>query len=809
MTILQDDQHTINQDKRQELNKFITLIIGSLLLGYSLLNILPWSPTAYGFGLDESWASALHIAFANKIQFGKDLVYTYGPYGFLQVKRYFPETYGYLFAFYLLIAIAIWLGLFRLVRYCLARRDKSVFWLIPILGCFPNMSIGIDALYFLILILPFVLYFYVSKQLSLALALTTIVASLSSLIKHTHLMVCIVLIVLITIDELSRLKRIPQVAPIYIAFVGLFWLIAGQNLANFPAYFVNGLEIVKGFSASMGGSGYLSEILLYVLSMGTFLILVGAIEVRSRGYWGILPTLGLTAFMFISFKGAFTRHDSHALQALFNMTPVTSIFTALLWPKISKANWQTGKIKLSGILGWGLSSLLFAFMGSIILNHYLYFGYGTYALKSTAHINNNFANAAKLLSGKTDFQSVVEQAKVDIRAENPLPSISGTVDLYPNEIATIFAHDLDYRPRPIMQSFSAYTSKLAHLNVEHLKQPDAAKTILFDLNPIDERLPSFEDGLSWPEILTLYHITDISGRYLTLQRNSQPQQYQLEPVIDEVNLRFGEWFDIPTTSEAFWSKINIHPNIFGKLLTNAIRLPGLYMEIETINGITTKYRTVGDVMNEGFLFSPVLSDRWDFLDFAASDWQEKLAQKEVKRFRILREGSTPWLYPQTYQFTLSQLKFPRQSFAEVPGWSNWNSQIIPKLLDGELRRINIDSSQRIGWMTHAPTKVLINLDKKQQTFSFGFGILGQAIEQSIKENLGDGVYFEITAIQSNGQKKILFSRKLKPHENAEDRGIQHASIDLKEIDTTQILLETISGNDNLYDWSYWSELIAN
>jgi hypothetical protein len=141
--------------------------------------------------------------------------------------------------------------------------------------------------------------------------------------------------VLITIDELGKLKRIPQVAPVYLAFIWLFWIIAGQELVNLPAYVVNGLEIVKGFSASMGSPGTLDEILLYILSTGIFLILVGTIESRYRGWWGMLPTLGLAAILFLSFKGAFTRHDAHALQALFNIAPVISIFTALLYPSIS------------------------------------------------------------------------------------------------------------------------------------------------------------------------------------------------------------------------------------------------------------------------------------------------------------------------------------------------------------------------------------------------------------------------------------------------------------------------------------------
>jgi hypothetical protein len=171
MTIIKDNRHVIN--------RVIVLIIGLGLLGYCLLTILPWSPVGYGFDLDQSWASALHVAFANKIQFGKDFIYTYGPYGFLQVNLYFPETYGYFFAFRLLIAIAVWTGLFRLARYCLARRDKSVFLLIPILGFFPNMFLAMDSFLFSIIMLPLILYFYVSKQMSPALMLTIIIAALA------------------------------------------------------------------------------------------------------------------------------------------------------------------------------------------------------------------------------------------------------------------------------------------------------------------------------------------------------------------------------------------------------------------------------------------------------------------------------------------------------------------------------------------------------------------------------------------------------------------------------------------------------
>ncbi|MDJ0588808.1 MAG: NPCBM/NEW2 domain-containing protein [Pleurocapsa sp. MO_226.B13] len=800
---------TTIEANRQTTTRVILLIIGLLFLGYCLLTVLPWEPTAYGFHLDASWASAVHVAFKDRIQFGRDFIYTYGPYGFLRVARnFFPETYGYGFGFSILIAIAVWAGLFRLVRYCVSRGDGSLIFLIPLLGFFPNQILSIDSFQFPIIILPLVLYFYVSKRMSPALVLTIINAALSSLTKHTYLLLCITFMVLITIDELGKLKRVPQVAPVYLAFLWLFWVFAAQDLANVPAYIINGLEIVRGFSAVMGIAGPVNEVILYVLATGIFLLSIGIVEARNRGWWGMLPTLGLAAILFITFKGAFTRHDTHALQALFNVTPVMLIFTAVLWSSIKSSVWRVGKqIKLSLTLLLGTSALLMTVLGSIILNHYFNYGYGIYSLEVVEHNTTKLTQVIKVLSGKEDFQAIATQGKTYIQTRNPLSAVSGTVDLYPNEIATIFAYDLPYKPRPVIQSFSAYTSKLARLNAQHLKQPDAPEAILFDLKPIDGHLASFEDGLSWPEILTLYEITNIEGRYLVMQRSSQPRQYQLEPLTEEVDLAFNQWFDVSNTQEPVWAKIELHPNLLGKLTTAALRLPPLYIEIETADGIKTRYRTIGDVMSEGFLLSPTLSNRWDFLDFAVPDWQDKLNQKQVTRFRIINEGFNSRLYPQTYQLSLSQLQFTRQSFAQIPGWQEWSSQLIPKPLDGGLQRIDeINGEDKTGWMAHAPMKMQIDLEQKTQSFSFSFGILDEGVENALKENEGDGVEFRISAWHADGREEILFDRKLQPRSKPEDRGIQQGSIDLSQVDASKLIVETVPGEDNRWDWSYWSQL---
>ena len=809
---------TPNFTKQHVTKRIIVLAGGLLFLGFCLLTILPWATYGYGFDLDQSWAIALHVAFVDQIQFGQDFIYTYGPYGFLHPDVYHPETVSFAFFLRLLTAVAVWAGLFKLVRHCLTRRDGSIFWLLPLVLFFPNPVMWLAYFQFTVVLLPFVLYFYVSKRLSPALILTIIVAGLSSLIKHNYLLLCLVFVFLITVDELGKLKRIPRIAPIYLVTLWLFWTISAQDLANFPVYLINGLEIVRGFSQAMGIAGNLDELILYVLSAGLFLVLVGLLEWRSRRGWGMLPTLGLAAFFFLTFKGAFTRHDAHALQAFFNIVPLILIFTAVLWSPIQKTKWWLGKklpvkFKISAILIAGVSWLMMLIMGHIIQHHYLNYGYTNYTINTVKSTVEKINPAIRWMTGKNNSSALLDLSKEQIREKNYLPPISGTVDLYPNETANIFAYDLPYQPRPVFQSFSAYTSKLAQLNADHLTQPKAANSLLFDLNPIDGHLASFEDGLSWPEILTRYDITNIEGRYLLLERNLQPRQYQLKSIPHQTTVTLGEWYEMPDSLAPIWTKLDLHPNLWGKLASAVLRLPNLYLEIETTDGMQTKYRTIPDILSSGFLISPILSDRWDFLALATPDWEQRLSRQKVTKFRIVSQGINSWLYPRTYQFSLSQLKFSRQSFEQVVGWQNWNwvnstGNITVKPEAKGLQKVNLDGNQSpTVWFAHAPSEIAIELPDDCQNFSFEFGILDEAVTEATSEKTVDGVEVKVTALV-DGEEQLIFSRKLQPTKNIEDRGVQDIAIDLSQINTTKLILEMAPGENNMWDWSYWSALKA-
>ena len=58
-------------------------------------------------GLDPSWTQVQTHAFTHAWQFGTDIVFTYGPWGFLATTLYDPATYRLLIGFWLVLALAL------------------------------------------------------------------------------------------------------------------------------------------------------------------------------------------------------------------------------------------------------------------------------------------------------------------------------------------------------------------------------------------------------------------------------------------------------------------------------------------------------------------------------------------------------------------------------------------------------------------------------------------------------------------------------------------------------------------------------
>ncbi len=90
--------------------------------------------------------------------------------------------------------------------------------------------------------------------------------------------------------------------------------------------------------------------------------------------------------------------------------------------------------------------------------------------------------------------------------------LHGGADLYPVDQAVIIANTTRWDPRPVFQSYAAYTPFLAELNAAHLAGPSRPQTLLFRVAAIDGRFPALDDGPSWLSILSSYRLLTRQNR---------------------------------------------------------------------------------------------------------------------------------------------------------------------------------------------------------------------------------------------------------------------------------------------------------
>src|SRR5262249_54397162 len=157
--------------------------------------------------------------------------------------------------------------------------------------------------------------------------------------------------------------------------------------------------------------------------------------------------------------------------------------------------------------------------------------------------------------------------------------IHGTADVYPISQTLALPQSLTCRPRPIFQSYSAYTPKLAEMNAAHLRSDRAADHLFFGVGTIDDRFAPQDDSLSWPELLTRYDITGMSGQYILMKRSVRPRHYQLTAVAETV-ASFDEAVAVPSmVGGPVWVRIDIRRSLWGNIVAMLYRPSRVWLTV--------------------------------------------------------------------------------------------------------------------------------------------------------------------------------------------------------------------------------------
>jgi hypothetical protein len=609
-------------------------------------------PTKATVGLDPSWALGIAEASVHHFVFGRDILFTYGPLGFLTYGAGPPQTYYAIAAVSILVALGV-------TTIVIVRLNEEGTWLAKSLSAFAFIVVVASArhaqqLIFLCIIVGLTLVKVRAMNTSPSAALVVgVLAGLAGLTKFTDAVAAgvgggVLLVAKSAIDLLRNPKSREWTALIafplglvasssvmfaasdYGMFVAILLCVGVTSIVALPAErltrsrvflpialglglaaglapsyraFVGGaIQLVSGYSSALSlvGPGWQLYVALGVLAI-VALILIG--NARTLG----LPACFALAFIaFVAFKEGYVRQDGHVL---FTFWCALAIAAAVLPTSRSLVTLAANGLAVALLaIAFNAVRVSFGFTSPIALAlDPRAFGAAIQTFVSVVQPAQQIAD---------DFEAGLDADKVpnDVRAA----LAQGSVDVWPWEANVAFANDLDWRPEPVFQTYAAYTPTLDNLNARYVRDRGADR-ILFSWLAIDGRYPLWDQPAAFRELLCNYRLdpslpkpvrTKGGESYLGFAR-IKPHCRPLSMGPQET-ASWGVPIALPSGAGLQFVRFQPHYSALGLLLRLLYRVPDVNVVVVDQHRIVRRYRVISATSEDGILINPLPSNLGEF-----------------------------------------------------------------------------------------------------------------------------------------------------------------------------------------------------
>jgi hypothetical protein len=745
--------------------------------------------------LDPSWHAVLEYAALHHWQFGPQIVFTFGPLGYLAA----PTSLGHIVGVRIAFAV-FWSAIVTLTAITLANRLPM--WpriaLIIWLAAFP-LAEGLDQTAFWVLAsgtLLMLLDLPCQRWQSLLYILSFILLALIKTSFFTTGAVSLTLVIFCWIAQkkFSRCLALALAAPT--GFV-LGWRACGQSASNIGVWIHHGAQLESGYSAAMNLTPK-TAVLAAALS-GLALLVVATIAVVFRGRripltWAVGFTLA--QYTFLAWKEGFTRSgDWHAYVFLWYLPLGMAFF---LLPELPGA--PDGKAR------WAVNS---AFAASIIFalagSHFQIGGFASdqainwpHRIADRTHtiVATLRGNSARLYAGALDPQgtpmSVLDHAR-DVIGDQSVDVMN-----YLQTAAVI--NDLNYQPRPVFQGFVAYTPALQRLNEEYFESPQRSKFVMLCQQATDNRFPSLEDSAALNFVLNNYVPVARDGSFLILRQRAT-QDLVLTPVREQT-LHFGEKLDLrPWPSGPLFMSVEIDPSLSGRAAT-LLYQPAPLSLIVSHHETTERYRIVPSMATHPFLISPILDSNFDVMKLFASN-----PGKIVDSVTFERSPNTAWEYRDAFRVRLyTSSEFPlaaravsgSRMLADVQDRVFWP---MPAAIDSAFpaRLILVHGTAAV--MVGNPSKIVIDVPPHTSSFSGYYGIPAGSSGNDAKPTS-----ISILVHDASGAVLSKLDRPIAPPSNSSNASRIFFQIPIEEgqARTVTLITNPTPGGGDIGALSFWS-----
>lgn len=790
MSLIQRD----TQPSHHGTHVFRWIAFGCFCMALFLLNIGFGAPPSTA--LDASWAEVLAWAALKHAQWGRDIAFTYGPLGFLHGNAsYFPGILGWFVTGQILLTAAFVLTTTALLH----RSHILIFLLFAIAYACSYPWVPSDVSWAITLLFGTTVLMNRDVRPT-TIASTVVVIAMAmlfgaiALIKFSLFPLWLICVVALVADWLLRGSARSAVGILVIFLVALLnmWILCGQELGNLPAHLSAGFEIASGYGHAMGIGAPLTVELAGAACIGLFclLCLFAAYQVR-RDASALVALALYMAGAFLAWRANFTRADhAHWFFAFFSLLPF-----ALL----SHRRLKTMKLMRVGlILLAGVSAIagLYGAIGISMRWQQLHEG-----------INGHFHELTSFseLKVQRDAQWVAAQQRAS------LPKISqqvgsATVDMFTDEQGVVLLNGLNYKPRPIFQSYSAYTPYLARLNEAYFLGPQAPEYVVMKLDAIDARLPMIEDPLALAALLQHYRSVLMEHGYLLLLRDAASAPLApIAPPTSWVTTKLGKEIPVTAATDATIAFVKLDLSTLGEVYTFLLREPSLRIAIQTDNG-SYDYRFIRLTGASGFMLSPVIRSTQDWTRL-----QLDTPLPHVRGFRIEPEIAWQSIF---FRPDLSAGFQTRRYLRLTPATTSADlvGAIYPgfNLMPTDVRGISdmIVEEGKSALFLHAPGTLRFAPEPGHYRVSGEFGIRSAALTTPAC-SAADGIGISLVRLHEGIETQLLHL-ELDPFHTPKDRGAHHFDLGDAAVeagDRIEYRVDPGHGGDNTAcDWSYVRDL---
>lgn len=546
--------------------------------------------------LDPSWGIALNYVEIKNLIWGKDVAFTYGPLAHLCTRVGWGENrYSFLF-----FDLFVFINYFSLFFISFKRsQNKFVVALLITLICliFPLWYGSAHAL-ILMAILVFWIRLSLDNPKPIYYLFQILIITLLFYIKFNTGLISFPLFFSGILCNLINKKgnRLYLITYLILPILLIIALSIPLNV-SILAYIKSGLEIVSGYNDVMflenqiNGSYTYLLVLVLILSI---LIFSNIYSNKKKDWVKILTILFLFGTsLFVLYKQAFVRADVSHIRDFFIYVPLIMLCNLDLYQYF-----KNNILKISFLITFAIPIYFLIVDQHISLDIKPKFTKSEYI----SRFNSFNPTPGNFL---TPSVSILPPSVINKIGKN-------TVDVYPWNIQLLLENNLNYMPRPVLQSYTVYTPYLEQMNFEFYNSSKAPEFVIYDFASIDGRYPLFDESkvnLAYIKNYEVAELFDFEGRKVALlQKKSDFKPIKFEKVNEYAMLT-----NTPLVPKKdIYYEIGIYKNLQGKIVSIFQHAPEIRLEIKLNDATIRDYRTSKLLLKSGLFLDKFIADTSGF-----------------------------------------------------------------------------------------------------------------------------------------------------------------------------------------------------